>query len=319
MVAAELVKLLRCPISGESLLPAHDALANVSGTHRYRLSPGGVPLFAEQFCSEDARRQQAHYDDVCDSYLANLTYPHTQEYFAYLDRALFRQMGPGSLGTTVEVCCGRGEALRLLGDRIERGIGVDVSLNMLEFGARQLPAGRHHLIQGDATMLPLRDNIADTVITLGGIHHVNDRHKMFAEVFRILKPGGRFIWREPANDFLLWRALRAIIYRLSPALDSETEKPLRYRDTVPPLHQAGLRLSSWRTYGAIGFCLFMNSDVLVFNRLFRLLPGIRLLTRLVANLDHLTTSLPGLRRMGLQVIGIAEKPEARAFVQPRAA
>jgi ubiquinone/menaquinone biosynthesis C-methylase UbiE len=315
----DLLHLLRCPLTGDPLKTAGDSLTNISGSHRYRLSTGGIPMFAEQICSADARKQQEHYDQVCDSYLTNLTYPHTQEYFAYLDRALFRQIGADNLGVTVEVCCGRGEALRLLADRIEVGIGVDVSLNMLEVGARQLTGQNSVLVQGDATLLPLRDGVADTVITLGGIHHVNDRQKMFGEIYRVLKPGGRFIWREPANDFLLWRALRAVIYRLSPALDSETEKPLRYRDTVPPLEQAGLELTSWRTYGAAGFCLFMNSDVLVFNRLFRLLPGIRMITRLFAGLDHLITSTWPFRRLGLQVIGVARKPVAGGPAQRIAA
>ena len=51
----------------------------------------------------------------------------------------------------------------------------------------------------------------------------------------------------------------------------------------------------------------MNSDVLVFNRLFRFIPGIRALTRLAAKFDDWTVRMPGLRRAGLQVVGVAEK------------
>ena len=56
----------------------------------------------------------------------------------------------------------------------------------------------------------------------------------------------------------------------------------------------------------------MNSDVLVFNRLFRYLPGIRPLTRAACRIDHLTTSLPGLRHAGLQVIGAARHAKQMA-------
>ena len=100
-----------------------------------------------------------------------------------------------------------------------------------------------------------------------------------------------------------------MIYRLSPILDAGTERPLVYQETVSPLEKAGFRLKTWRTYGFLGFCFFMNSDVLVFNRLFRFIPGIRGLTRLVVALDELTLKLPGMARMGLQVVGVAEKPE----------
>src|SRR5262249_11422699 len=142
---------------------------------------------------------------------------------------------------------------------------------------------------------------------LGGIHHVPARAQLFAEVARTLKPGGRFIYREPVSDFVLWRALRAIVYRVSPMLDEGTERPLIYDETVPVLEQAGLRSLHYRTHAFIGFCLFMNSDVLFFNRFFRFVPGIRAITRASVRMDEALLTLPGLRRAGLQVVGIAQK------------
>lgn len=142
---------------------------------------------------------------------------------------------------------------------------------------------------------------------LGGIHHVPDREQLFKEIARILKPGGRFVYREPVSDFPLWRGLRAIIYRLSPMLNHETERPLLYEETVPLLEQVGLRSLRYDTFGFLGFCVFMNSDVLFFNRLFRFVPGIRTITRASARLDDMLLKLPGLKRAGLQVVGVAEK------------
>ncbi|HSA70325.1 MAG TPA: class I SAM-dependent methyltransferase, partial [Burkholderiales bacterium] len=157
-------------------------------------------------------------------------------------------------------------------------------------------------------MLPLADGVFDNVAMLGGIHHVPDRSRLYAEVRRILKPGGRFFFREPVDDFALWRGIRKVIYRLSSALDHTTERPLRRKDTQDGLTRVGLRLTSWRTYGFLGFCLLMNSDVLVFNRMFRFLPGIRRLTRAACRLDHWTTNIKWLRHAGLQVIAAAERP-----------
>jgi SAM-dependent methyltransferase len=304
----ELLDLLRCPMTGEPLRQAGDRLVAASGEPAYAVTPSGIPRFAEKFLTPDAARQQEHYDKVAEAYLTNLTYPHTQAYVDYLDGALRSAVGGEGLGRVLEVCCGRGEAFHLFGDRVGLGVGVDVSLEMLQVGRKQLPADNLLFVQGDATRLPLADASFDTVFTLGGIHHVNDRVGLFSEVCRVLKPGGRFIWREPVNDFLPWKLLRAVIYRLSPALDADTEHPVQYGDTVPVLEQVGLEAVAWRTYGFLGFCLFMNSDVLVFNRLFRFIPGIRALTRFMAGVDDLTTSLPGLRRAGLQVVGVARKP-----------
>ena len=64
----------------------------------------------------------------------------------------------------------------------------------------------------------------------------------------------------------------------------------------------------WRTCGAIGYCLFMNSDVLVVNRLLRHVPCIRRITRAAVALDERLLRLPWLRNAGLQVVGAARKP-----------
>ena len=157
-------------------------------------------------------------------------------------------------------------------------------------------------------MLPLADDSFDSVVMLGGIHHVPDREALFQQVFRVLAPGGSFVWREPVNDFWLWKLLRGIVYRLSPILDHETERPLTYDETVPVLEKAGFTVEQWRTYGFFGFCLFMNSDVLFFNRLFRFIPGIRGITRASARFDDWCTRLPGMQRAGLQVVGKSTKP-----------
>jgi SAM-dependent methyltransferase len=304
--------LLRCPRSGQRLTLKPGAVASVDGAYRYRLTAAGIPLFAEDAVSGEAETQRRHYNRIAAAFAANLAYPHTQEYLAYLDRALLEAVETRGLGTVAELCCGRGEALALFAGQIGRYIGVDVSENMLQ-AAHERHAGADALfVQGDATCTPLASASVDTVVMLGGIHHVPARARLFGEIARILKPGGRLIYREPVSDFALWRGLRAVIYRLSPMLNQATERPLVYEETVPVLEQAGLRSQRYRTYGLLGFCLFMNSDVLFFNRAFRFVPGIRAITRASARIDDALLALPGLRRAGLQVIGVAQKPPTGA-------
>lgn len=304
----EVTRMLRCPISGESLSWQGGCLVSDSGTHRYRISPQGIPLFAEKFCSPDGRAQQAHYERIAKAYVRNLSQPQTVEYSAYLDRALLEEIRESDLGVVAEICCGRGEAFRLMAGRIRLGIGVDVSESMLNTARRDLPRGRFAFLQADAVKLPLKDAQMDCVVMVGGVHHVPERRQLFAEVFRILKPGGRFLWREPVSDFLPWRAIRSAIYRLSPTLDHETERPLLYRETVPLLVEVGFRPLAWKTVGFLGFCVLMNSDVLKVNRVLRFVPGIRGFSRFMARFDEFVLRLPGLTGAGLQVIGSAERP-----------
>lgn len=309
--------LLQCPKSRTPLCVDGVGLVAEQSGERYRMTASGIPVLAETFCSDDARVQQQHYDRVATAYLQNLKYPHTQEYLRYLDGAFLDAAAPAGLGVVAEICCGRGEAFHLLRDKVELGIGVDISLSMLEAARADFSDDRFMFVQGDATMLPIRDQSVDSVFMLGGIHHVNDRRTLFNEVFRILKPGGHFVWREPVSDFVLWRALRSVIYRLSPNLDHATERPLLWRETWPVLEQARFEPQLWRTCGSFGFCLFMNSDILVFNRLFRHLPGIRALTRCAAWFDEKIVNLPGLKHAGLQVVGSARRPCRDASAAPQ--
>jgi ubiquinone/menaquinone biosynthesis C-methylase UbiE len=307
-IPKKFLDLLQCPVSRQPVCEEGNSLVALNSAASYRMTFDGIPLFAEELCSEDARRQQAHYERIAQKYLTNLGYPHTQEYMKYLDAAFLEETKDANFDECAEICCGGAEAFQLLGSRVQRGIGVDVSVSMLEAARARFPSSNYFFAQGDATMLPLRDEVLDSVFMLGGIHHVNDRARLFQEIFRVLKPGGRFYWREPVSDFFLWRWLRAVIYRLSPTLDSETERPLLLRETKPPLESAGFRLKGWKTFGFLGYCLLMNSDVLVFNRVLRFVPGIRLLTRLATKFDDWTVRLPGMWRNGLIVIGSAEKP-----------
>lgn len=303
-----LLPLLRCPQTGEQLRLDGDDLVSESGQISYAIDANGIPLFAEQFCSREALIQQQHYDKVADAYATNLGYPHTVEYMSYLDDVLRDEVDVENLGTVAEVCCGKGEAFALFEKSISMGVGIDVSSSMLQKGKSSFDNARLHFVQGDATQMPLVKNSFDTVMMLGGIHHVPDRDALFEQVYKILKPGGTFIWREPVSDFWLWKILRAIVYRLSPMLDHETERPLTWEETVPLLEKTGFEVQQWRTCGFFGFCIFMNSDVLFFNRFFRFIPGIRSITRASARFDDWCTSLPGLRRAGLQVVGKALKP-----------
>ncbi len=297
--------LLVCPHTGAPLARHGLELRGTDGSS-YGLSDSGIPLFVDKHCSADARRQQDHYERIAVSYVENLGFPHTEEYMSYLDHALLAAIDH-PLGVTAELCCGRGEAFSLLGSRVERGVGVDVSLSMLEHALLHNRNSGVAFVQADVTMLPLATTAFDSVVMLGGIHHVRDRARLFSEVSRILKPGGRLYFREPVNDFWLWRVLRWAIYRTSTTLDHQTERPLLWSETVPTFEISRLRVRSWKTYGFLGFCLFMNSDVLRFNKLFRFLPAVRAITRASTRLDAAILGLPGLGKCGLQVVGVAEK------------
>ena len=76
---------------------------------------------------------------------------------------------------------------------VERALGIDISYGMLSVGQEKVKRQNLdiHLIQGDAMALPLGDATVDAVSISFGIRNVRETHKGLAEMFRVLKPGGR--------------------------------------------------------------------------------------------------------------------------------
>jgi ubiquinone/menaquinone biosynthesis C-methylase UbiE len=258
--------------------------------------------------SEASLLQQNHYDKIYEKYAENLQLDQTREYTSYMDKKLLSFLDTRPLGNIAEICCGEGEAIKLLIDRTNIAIGVDISLKMLEKASENFSKNDNViLVHGDALNIPIYDDAMDYVFMLGGIHHVSDRKKLFKEVYRILKPGGIFIFREPASDWFLWKILRYVIYKFSSSLDEKTERPLIYEETVPVLVDIGFVNIVYRNFAFLGFCLFMNSDILKLNKIFNYLPGIRKIVRMFVKLDDFVTSINLFERAGLQVIGVAEK------------
>ena len=132
-----LSKLL-CPVSRSGLQWFERKVVSSDGSHSYNISASGIPLFAEQTCSDEANRQRAHYDEqLAKQYLTNLNYPHTQEYMRYLDRVFADRVNRDDLEEVAEICCGHGEILNLFGSSGVNGVGVDISVPMLEEACRK--------------------------------------------------------------------------------------------------------------------------------------------------------------------------------------
>lgn len=99
--------------------------------------------------------------------------------------------------SVLEVGCGRGGGLRYLTSLLQpkQVTGLDFSQNAINFcnkRNRELDQ-RVHYVQGDAHELPFKRGEFDVVINVESSHIYQDQAKFFKEVFRVLKPGGRFL------------------------------------------------------------------------------------------------------------------------------
>ena len=70
------------------------------------------------------------------------------------------------------------------------GVGVDASTEMIEVARREAPAVEFQV--GQAEALPFNDASFDAVVSRLVVHHL-DRSRAFAEMQRVLRPGGRLV------------------------------------------------------------------------------------------------------------------------------
>ena len=122
----------------------------------------------------------------------------------------------------VDLGSGRGtDVLRMAEEAGEGGfaVGVDVSEGMLEkarTNATKLGIANVKFIQSDLETIPLDDNVADLVISNCTINHISDKQKVWNEVYRILKKGGRFVVSDIYATFTI-----PVEYRNDPVAVSE--------------------------------------------------------------------------------------------------
>lgn len=103
--------------------------------------------------------------------------------------ALRRLLGPGS-GSCLDVGCGTGLATAAVAELGWSAVGVDVSADLLEIAhARGLK-----VIRASADAIPLADESFDAAISVWTHTDVDDFPAVVAEVGRILRPGGRFLY-----------------------------------------------------------------------------------------------------------------------------
>jgi demethylmenaquinone methyltransferase/2-methoxy-6-polyprenyl-1,4-benzoquinol methylase len=131
-------------------------------------------------------------------------------------RAAVDLLDPPPGARILDLCTGTADLLReaLVRDEARRGLGLDLSLEMLRRGARKLAqnglAARAALAQGDAERLPLLAGSCDGALVAFGIRNVADPGSALREVCRVLRPGGRLV----VLEFGMPRGILGLLYRL---------------------------------------------------------------------------------------------------------
>ena len=110
-----------------------------------------------------------------------------------LDESHARLLGDITGKTILEIGCGSAPCTRWLRAHGAHAVGLDISAQMLAYGRRvqaDLP-----VVQASAEYLPFADEAFDLACSaFGGIPFVADSAHAMREVFRVVKPGGRWVF-----------------------------------------------------------------------------------------------------------------------------
>jgi len=122
----------------------------------------------------------------------------TQRHFEA--KRLLEMGGPVAGSTALEIGCGRGVGVEIILDLFEAR-----HVDAFDLDSRMIARAqdRFHdrteqvrVWQGDATAIAVEDDHYDAVFDFGIIHHVPQWRLALSEVYRVLKPGGRFYAEE---------------------------------------------------------------------------------------------------------------------------
>lgn len=131
----------------------------------------------------------------------------------------FRQLALANLEIdrhtqVLDLCCGAGQTTQFLVQKSDHVTGLDISPVALTRAKNNVPQAKY--VEGLAQDMPLSDNHFDLVHTSAALHEMNPQEleEIFAEVYRVLKPGGIFTFvdfHKPKNQ-LFWPFLAIFLW-----------------------------------------------------------------------------------------------------------
>jgi len=177
-----------------------------------------------------AMASESHFDDIADAYDVQIPEARREallERKTVLMQHAIAAFGVGHRG--LDVGCGQGAyvgRMRALGFDVR---GIDSSAGQIAIAERKLGA-RGIVSTGSVLTIPVPDASQDFVYIINVLHHLNsvdEQRRAFAELLRVVKPGGLLFVHEINTRNVLFRFYMGYVFPSLNCIDEGVERWLR--------------------------------------------------------------------------------------------
>jgi ubiquinone/menaquinone biosynthesis C-methylase UbiE len=115
---------------------------------------------------------------------------------AALTQRFVDALGEAINGSVLDVACGPGILSAAIAKSARDVVAFDLTPEMLKKAAQRAAAaglGNVSFREGNASELPFANAAFDAAVTRLSVHHFDRPERVVSEIFRVLRPGGRFV------------------------------------------------------------------------------------------------------------------------------
>lgn len=229
-------------------------------------------------------RQRNHYARVSHQYSSRRATVSGVQINRYLDRKIAAIANWRDVNIVLLLGCG---SYKIVGvnENKSKIIALDISIDMLRIFSRDYPDTP--VVQASGFALPFRDQSLPYIVARGSLHHMPELLSALREIRRSLGLGGRLVFLEPFDDWIVWRAIRGVVYAVSTSLDAQSEKTLRRQELLRLLHIAELELEASQSSGLFTFLFLRNDDISLIARMFTSKKVFPIIFRIAQHIDRI--------------------------------
>lgn len=180
-------------------------------------------------------------------------------YRDYVSKQMVKKyLRPRSADVVLDFGCGMGRLSKYFSPLVKQIEGTDRAEEMIKVAKNGAPSNVNYLYT-PSHELPYADNHFDKVFTYGVLQHINDEElqKVLAEIYRVMKPGGKFVCLEQTRLESQWFGQVQLHRKVEDYNQLFGAANLKMLEAEPTLRYPSYSLSLWNRFRFVPAKLFL--------------------------------------------------------------